>query len=298
MRKLSSLHLAPAMLVLLCGSLPGGSFKLPPKCKLPFDAIATKPDPWAACGMDGSGVHGAALQQDKVLEDRAKNNLCADAAGVTTVNFAILQKMQQQAPPKGPLATSRASLQNFFDVEGKKIGEGSVVRLLAYIKEAHISDCEAGEEVNCKTKGVAQNDFHIPLVDPAKPNARNLPECSSVTAEMIPHFRPAAWSQIDLKTPIVPVRVTGQLFFDNSHEPCQNGKPVGSNPARVSLWEIHPVYALDVCTEAQAARCDVNSKSSSMWVPYDQWVGAHPDQVQATGQKQRESCGGTGARRR
>jgi len=187
------------------GPLSADDFKLPPDCTLPFDNIATKPGPAAICGFDGSGTGGAALTPDKVLEDHAKNNFCAD-------------------------------------VSGKKIGEGNVVRLLAFVKEAHISDCEAGEDVNCKTKGVPNNDFHIPLVNPTEPTARNLPECTSITAEMSPHFRP--------------VRVTGQLFYDNSHEP-----------------------------------------SSGIWTPYDQWVDANPDKVQATGQKQREECGGTGHKR-
>jgi hypothetical protein len=280
--------------------LSGGEFKLPPNCTLPFDNIATKPDPASSCGFDGSGTGGAALTQDKVLEDHAKNDFCAGMSNVTTVNFSILKQMQLKAPPKGPLATSRNSLHNFFTVNGGKIGEGSVVRLLAFVKEAHISDCELGEDVNCKTKGVPANDIHIPLVDPTKPNARNLSECTSVTAEMSPHFRPAKWSELDLKTPTYPVRVTGPLFYDNSHEPCQmkGGKLTGPGPQRISLWEIHPVYAFDVCTSANPAKCDVTSDSADMWVPYDQWVDANPDKVEATGKKQREECGGSSGARR
>jgi hypothetical protein len=41
------------------------------------------------------------------------------------------------------------------------------------------------------------------------------------------------------------VRLKGQLFFDASHVPCRPGKPV--NPARSSVWEIHPIYSVDVC---------------------------------------------------
>lgn len=42
----------------------------------------------------------------------------------------------------------------------------------------------------------------------------------------------------------LPVRVTGQLFFDASHGPCVGGR--GSAPRPRSIWEIHPVYAIDV----------------------------------------------------
>jgi hypothetical protein len=288
-----------SLLTGIASILTGDDFKLPSNCTLPFKNIATQPDPYLHCGNDGSGTNGAKADQAKVLEDNAKNNFCAGMSDVTTVDFNILKQMQANSPPKPPLATSRDSLHGFFSPDpkapNKKIGEGSVVRLLAFIKEAHISDCDAGEEVNCKTKGFPNNDIHIPLVDPTQTNPQNLPECTSVTAEMSPHFRPSKWSEIDLKTPVMnPVRMTGPLFYDDSHEPCQmkNGKLTGPGPQRISLWEIHPLYAIDVCVSADPKNCDVNSNDSKTWMPYDKWVDQNPSKVKATGQKQRESCGG------
>jgi hypothetical protein len=81
-----------------------------------------------------------------------------------------------------------------------------------------------------------------------------------VTAEISPHFRPASWDRFDVnpKTtqaahglPLkrVKVRISGQLFFDASHKPCINGE--GRAPRRRSIWEIHPVYAIDVFDEAK-----------------------------------------------
>jgi hypothetical protein len=43
-----------------------------------------------------------------------------------------------------------------------------------------------------------------------------------------------------------PLRITGQMMFDGSHRPCANGS---GSPKRVSVWEIHPVYASDVCNK-------------------------------------------------
>ena len=297
MRTLSKAVLGTALLGGIFSVSMADDFKLPPGCTLPFDSIATKPDPFVKCGNDGSGTDGAPVSDPKKLEDNAKNNFCADLTNKTTVDFKILKQMQAQAPDRSTLTDSRDSLHEFFDVNGKKIGEGNVVRLLAFVKEAHTSDCEGGEDVNCKTKGVENNDFHIPLVDPTKKNARGLPECTSVTAEMSPHFRPAKWSEIDLKTPVKnPVRVTGQLFFDDSHEPCKmvSGKLTGPNPQRISVWEIHPVYAFDVCASTNPKQCDVESDSADVWIPYDQWVDNNPDKVQATGQAQRDKCGAGG----
>ncbi|HYL77488.1 MAG TPA: hypothetical protein VEU96_24960 [Bryobacteraceae bacterium] len=277
--------------------LMADDFKLPGNCTLPavFDRVATKPDPYISCGNDGSGKGGKALDPAKVREDNAKDNFCADASNPVTVDFTILTQMQKKAPNKSTLADNRDSLHAFFPLNGQNIGEGDVVRLLAFVKEAHISDCTAGEAVNCETPGVPNNDFHIPLVDPTKKNPRLLSECTSVTAEMSPHFRPATWSEIDLKTPVKnPVRVTGPLFYDDSHVPCKvvGGKLTGPGPQRISLWEIHPVYAFDVCTSTDPKQCDVASNDASVWTPYDQWVGANADKVQATGQAQRTACSG------
>jgi len=277
--------------------LTADSFKLPANCTLPFDKIATKPDPVQECGIDGSSTKNAQVDAAKALQDAAKNNFCADASSPVTVNFANLIAMQQQAPPKSALAGGRDALHDFFTLDGSQIGEGTVVRLLAFVKEAHISDCQGGEYVNCKLNGLANNDFHIVVMDPAQKNPRNLPECDGVIMEMSPHYRPAAWSQIDLRTPSQnPVRVTGSLFYDDEHEPCSmvSGKLTGhsGDPDRISLWEIHPVYALDVCMNTDPSKCDLTSNSTSVWMPYDQWVTKPWGPFQATGQSERTTCTG------
>jgi hypothetical protein len=66
----------------------------------------------------------------------------------------------------------------------------------------------------------------------------------------------------------MPVRVTGHLFFDSSHVPCAGGQPVPSNPKRFSLWEVHPIYQLEVCT----GNCDGDGQWSSLsdWVKNNQ----------------------------
>jgi len=88
--------------------------------------------------------------------------------------------------------------------------------------------------VNCKGKTEVSNDVHIAFG--AKANTQ---ECSSVTAEITPHYRPASWNEIghyekwssSLKKYVPdpalaarltghPYRVTGQLFFDASHHVC------------------------------------------------------------------------------
>ena len=85
---------------------------------------------------------------------------------------------------------------------------------------------------------------------------------------MVPHHRPDLWTQENVEkvhNAKLPVRVTGQLYFDSSHFPCANGQGAGEgNPKRVSLWEIHPIYQFEVCT----GDCDGAGK----WVALDQWI--------------------------
>jgi hypothetical protein len=133
-----------------------------------------------------------------------------------------------------------------------------------------------------KNKAVA-NDIHISLTAqafdmPVKKSPDDDPsrlnECFSAVAEMSPHFRPSAWSEgavNDVAEAKLPVRVTGHLFFDSSHEPCDlsGAKPVPSagNPKRMTLWEIHPIYSFEVCTSGKTIEdC---SADGAKWVPIE-----------------------------
>jgi hypothetical protein len=42
------------------------------------------------------------------------------------------------------------------------------------------------------------------------------------------------------------------------------------DPPRVSFWEIHPVYAVDVCTAQEPADCQ--DTHAAIWKPLDAWV--------------------------
>jgi hypothetical protein len=75
-------------------------------------------------------------------------------------------------------------------------------------------------------------------------------ECNSVVVEMVPHHRPEAWTLqnvLRVANGHAQVRATGRLFFDSSHTECVGGSRAGSDPARFSLWEIHPICKFEVC---------------------------------------------------
>jgi hypothetical protein len=247
-----------------------------PACTLPFDSI--KQDGLAIdskCGDSGC----AAADTPNGMQNLAKNNFCATNAAVT-VTPADLKQLQADAKTKGvtfggesQVPTDRSVLQG-FDIGGKTVGEGTLVHMAAFIIETHPADVTSGESVNCKQKGALLNDVHMALGLKYGAN-----ECSSVTAEISPHFRPKAWSPVfkvaakgaGKAAPVTkfPLRITGQLFFDASHVPCKGLTAVGSNPKRQSLWEIHPIYAIDVCSKTTLAACSADD--DSVWTPLDQW---------------------------
>lgn len=225
----------------------------PPKNPLGIDA---------QCGLSGSGS-GAEGQQDTV-----KNNFCATGtpkpmtiADLTSLQAKVEKKKrinfgdeQSGTRKKGP-TTNRAPLQ--------KLGEGQLVTLKAYVL---IARQEGGESVNCKAAVPSEalfHDIHISLV--ASKDVTD--ECSGVVAEMSPHHRPDDWTHTNVdrvSQAKLLVRVTGQLYFDSSHFPCSNGQGVRSNPRRISLWEIHPIYKFEVCT----ADCD----GAGQWLALDEWA--------------------------
>lgn len=215
------------------------------------------------CGLTGAGTGAEGLQ------DSVKNNFCATGTP-KTMTIASMTNLQAQVVKNGSInfgsankgktkkgpTTNRAPL--------KKLGEGSLVTLRAFVL---IARQEGGESVNCGKNVPDQplfHDIHISLVS----TADETDECSGVVAEMSPHHRPDSWTHANVEKVArekLPVRVTGQLYFDSSHFPCSGGQSAGQgNPKRVSLWEVHPIYKFEVCT----AGCD----GAGTWLPLDVWA--------------------------
>ena len=216
-----------------------------------------------------------------VAEYRAKNFLCAQEP-VIDLSLAHFKTLQQFAEAKAaaehfPLSqgrsryiTDRTTLKSVAILDGRTIGEGTLVRLVGYVLSAltmNKAPSSSGESVNCKFTGADFNDIHIdigprPGVDP----------CEGIVIEMIPHFRPATWTDENVRAIAHPVRITGQLFLDNRHKIRKCGEVIPGEPKRMSLWEIHPVYGLDVCKRDDLAWCD--PKIGQRWVSLDALIGS------------------------
>jgi hypothetical protein len=272
----------------------GRPLKLPAGCKLPFDAIKTPRAIDGICPVGGCAELGNNTQQPTPhqLMNIAKNNFCATnrVAAVSFNDFVNLQqasdKIKATAPAwwTGLLPSDRTRLPKVASSGGGRsqmVGEGVKVVFVGFIREAKYDDTETGEDVNCKIGGkglvgTVDNDIHISigLTQLTEKPAAIADRCQSLTAEMSPHFRPAVWEKIVSKSfqqvfQTHPVRITGTLMMDAEHVPCVNGTIRSGNPVRISVWEIHPVYAIDVCKNTSLKGCGVNDASA--WTPFDKY---------------------------
>jgi|SRR5882724_357969 len=243
---------------------------------LPFQRIATKH--WID---DHCGIEGITSPTDlgNKQQNRQKNNFCLHSRPITVKPDDLVSLQIKVDALSGfrygsgrSVPTDRSQLKEILSIGGKSIGEGTLVMLAGYMIDAHYSDVAKGEGVNCKQSRNEQNDIHFSISDhllvlSSDRNAKHAQLCQLVTGEISPHYRPRAWEVEHLdKLERTPVRVTGQLFFDASHVPCQPGKLI--NPARKSVWEIHPTYAIDICNDIKRCRIAVDTD----WMPLDKWV--------------------------
>jgi hypothetical protein len=227
---------------------------LPKTC--PAGTTANFPNP-QSLAIDSCGLPGSAdPKSPEGLQNDKKNNFCTQGAA-TAIDVAKLTGLQASAAAQEAKLKYKAGTPPPDRSFLKPLGEGNLVVFEGYVFEARQ---ECAESVNCEavpTNVDASHDIHIALVgQPRKTNsqspkpAQDAEECTGFVAEMIPHHRPAEWSACNVNAvgaKGLRVRITGQQFFDGSHVPCQNGVAVGDNPKRVSLWEIHPIYAFEVC---------------------------------------------------
>ena len=217
------------------------------------------------------------------LQNIAKNNFCASGEPVDITHQDLLQLQTEAEGIPGYRGWNKDNLPSSRDPFTKMSGnfkEGMLVRYTGLIYELHAADVQSGESVNCGTKGADSNDIHIAFVAHSADK-----ECTSITAEMSPHFRPNTWVASSIAPRLamfleprpgtwVPnaaggklVRVTGQLMFDAAHKPCVGGRANSGDPARGSDWEVHPVYATEVCKTTGTTCADAD------WQPLDQFLG-------------------------
>jgi hypothetical protein len=256
---------------------------LVPNCAIPFSSIAQHHSIDDNCGARGEVPDPPVDQNDPAhaLQNVAKNNFCATGTPAL-VTFTSFKKLQQKLDQKAPVAqtwdrnhlpTDRSPFLSVYTTsEGVTIGEGTVVTFAGWLMKLR----KGGKEsCNCgNANGAAKDVIDMHLVVISSSDRENTPECKSVTVEISPHFRPEKWdADTILRANDHPLRFTGQLMYDAAHRPCSGSPatPGSQAPSRVSSWEIHPVYAIDVCTKKSLKSCKADN--NSVWTPLDQWQG-------------------------
>lgn len=293
---MKSAVIATVLLVVAAQSEP--RFALRGGCILPYAAYAPTRDALYFCDNAGrrAGTPPPPLA-DRLRLD-AQNNLCASATA--PVPMALKEFGLLPSPPRSQLATNRKSLAQVAELPGRAdVGEGTVVRTVGIISKAHVVGCSepvpgerAGSSVTCDFMGGPKvSEIQVNLSQVSAP--RDAPDCDTIVAKLVTHYRPIWWDDIDIKTPDGPVRITGQLFYDDSVESCQRSasgmvSATGMQSPRSTRWEIHPIYAIDVCVASAAVECDASN--GTLWVPYHQWLDRPDARVHATGTSERIAC--------
>lgn len=253
--------------IVVLSTIAAGQDKFPMTCH-PFQTIEVQHPIDATCGLEGNSSTPGLQAQDKT-----KNNFCAGEDYQDITRQDLIGKQNEVAALPGYTSWEGEDIPADRSVF-VKVGEGTAVRFTGYVFEAKYADLSSGESVNCSIKeDTASNDIHIALVE----QANVTDSCQSITAEMSPHDRPTIWTaenitKVGKKTM---VRVSGALMYDASHKICgEPGFSPTDNPHRVSGWEIHPVYAFEVCANQSGTTC-------SQWQPLSDWAAAHSKSSQA-----------------
>jgi len=275
-----------------------------PGCTVPFQPEPHEID--AKCGRQGDPTGSA----EGKLQNEFKTNYCASGTPieVTAFTFQTLQDavdilkqngdLHYGSPQNEPRVSERPTLSDLHitNPAGESVGEGKLVHMVAYLLHA---DFSGGETVNCNGSGSANplptkqefGDIHVYL-SKTKPTRytseadRKKKDCRSMTAEIIPHLRPEAFDKIgqfhDTQSGAKafdriaaaklnrPMRFTGHMFFDGAHTPCSSDSDQTTTPRRFSSWEIHPIYAMEVCKFTTKAKCRVDHDLD--WTSFAAWM--------------------------
>lgn len=136
----------------------------------------------------------------------------------------------------------------------RSVGEKLFVSLVGYI--VGTPRAAAGESANCFQSERDNNSFRLNIAA-----YHDDTEFDSVIVVVTPRMRRLrqAWSFENLAAIAHsgrPVRITGPLFYDSKHR--VNSDPhneLPNEPRRLSLWEIHPVAKIELCTQRKPERC-------------------------------------------
>jgi hypothetical protein len=225
-------------------------------------------DTFPHCGPEGCG----APNSTQALLNSTKRRPPSETTA-RTLTFADLKTLQQRANDlvgqhNELTQAERDSLSN-LNVSGGTVREGRLVKVRGFLAqglEPHANT--SGESVNCRFTQSDRNDFHISIVENAGQD-----EFKGIVVEMIPQGRNTAWTLTKLKNIRQQgkrILVIGALFYDNIHIVNDDpNHPIGGQPKRMALWEVHPITKFFVCTKASNNCSATSTGATSGWQPLE-----------------------------
>lgn len=172
--------------------------------------------------------------------------------------FEELQSEMQTHCQQGLAVNNREIFHNIAiheNVRSKRlmlVGEGDRVAVAGYIVGA--PHARRAESANCLLIGNDNNGFRINIAE-----TPDDPPYASVVVEIIPRIRDSAWTLDVLRgfrDSRTKVRITGKLFYENKRILNSDPDEVMAEPQGISLWEIHPVTAIEYCAHDSGHPCE------------------------------------------
>jgi hypothetical protein len=271
---------APVALALLAQTVaPTTPVHPPVQAALESVSKACQPD-LASCPETGCA---AADSPHAIANSLKRRQLSEEGVSPVLLTFDDLHQLQDEAlklvgDTAGDLtAQQRDQLHNLSVASASgQVSEGDLVQVMGFV--VGTPHANTGESVNCGLPGEPNNDFHVPVSDQPQSSfsSPKVAEFSAVVVEMIPQGRLAGWSLANLdlqRDDEHAILVTGQLFYDNLHHPNGDANhPLGGQPRRFALWEIHPVGSFKVCTLPNNGCTPTNPNG---WIPLEQVKAAN-----------------------
>ncbi len=187
------------------------------------------------------------LDSGNKLVDAALAKIDEGVAMTNRFSFGITLDSNNPLPPKAQMRVAKVG----------KISEGDPLRVIGFltIEGTGPHSNSSGESVNCGLKGSKNNDFHIPVTtDP------DTSEFEAIVVEMIPQQRATNWTVGNLnsvRSKKQQVWIEGNRFYDSVHRVnADPANPIGGQPKRFSLWEVHPVTRFLVCEKEVCSDTD------------------------------------------
>jgi hypothetical protein len=219
-------------------------------CTKPNSATAVTNGMKRTTAISGSPVE-ISFDQIKLLQKAVDNEFPATVQGVTIKT------------PRGMTAAPRKKLLSGLRIDGKQFSEGDFVELAGFIaSEKQAPHPNKKETVNCNLTGEPNNDYHINITP-----TKNSDESKGVVVEMIPqnpNRKSKDWNLTKLlaiQDKQFQVKIQGRLFYDNEHVPNPDVTH-GTNPLRISVWEIHPLASFLVCTSGSCTKHGAAERSA------------------------------------